>query len=192
MRTPTLEHADHLFQLADGQAGYFTAQQARALGYDYPVQHYHLERGHWQRVGHGLYRLGRYPLGEHEQLAALSLWSRNRAGTPQAVISHHTALGLHGLGDLLPEHLHLSIPPGFRKPPPCGVILHRARWRADETRQRHGFMLTDVQRTLADLIGVLPDDITQAATAQAEALGLLSRAAVARLLDRLAAPETST
>ena len=189
MTTPTTERADHLFQLADGQAGYFTARQARALGYDYPAQHYHLERGHWQRVGHGLYRLGRYPLGEHEQLAALTLWSRDRAGTPQAVVSHHTALGLHGLSDLLPEHLHLSVPPGFRKPPPPGVMLHRASWRADEIQLRHGFVLTDIQRTLADLIGVLPGDIVQAATVQAGALGLLSEAAVARLLDRLAAAQ---
>ena len=189
MTTPTTERADHLFQLADQQAGYFTAQQARALGYDYPAQHYHLKRGHWQRVGHGLYRLGRYPLGEHEQLAAMTLWSRDRAGTPQAVVSHHTALGLHGLGDLLPDDLHLSVPPGFRKTPPPGVVLHRATWQGTETQMRHGFVLTDVRRTLTDLIGVLPDDIVEAATVQAGALGLLSEAAVARLLDRLAAAE---
>jgi predicted transcriptional regulator of viral defense system len=183
----TLERTDQLFQLADGQAGYFTAQQALALGYGYPAQHYHLERGTWQRAGHGLYRLRRYPLGEHEQLAALTLWSRDRAGTPQAVVSHHTALGLHGLGDLLPEHLHLSVPPTFRKPPPPGVVLHRATWTETDLQTRHGFMLTEVGRTLNDLIGWLPAAVLEAAVVEAGATGLLSGAAVARLLDRLGA-----
>ena len=57
---------EKLFEVADRQAGYFTAKQALETGYGYPLQHYHRERGHWVPAGHGLFRLRRYPEGENE------------------------------------------------------------------------------------------------------------------------------
>lgn len=93
-RGPRKQRAERLFEVADGQAGYFTARQAREAGYDYRLQHYHRERGHWIPVGHGLFRLARYPEGENEELARVSLWSRNRGGESQAGASHGTALKL--------------------------------------------------------------------------------------------------
>lgn len=60
---PREQKAERLFDVADQQAGYFTARQALEAGYDYPLQHYHRERGHWTQVGHGLFRLNRYPEG---------------------------------------------------------------------------------------------------------------------------------
>jgi hypothetical protein len=91
---PRERRTERLFEIADGQAGYFTAKQADDIGYDYRLQHYHRERGHWVPVGHGLLRLARYPEGENEELARVSLWSRNRGGESQAVASHGTALRL--------------------------------------------------------------------------------------------------
>lgn len=142
---------ERLFEIADGQAGYFTARQARDVGYDYRLQHYHRERGHWIPVGHGLFRLDRYPGGENEDLVRLSLWSRSREGEPQAVASHETALRLHGLSDLMPERVHLSVPKGFRKRPPRGVVLHKADLADGDVEARDGFAVTTPLRTILDI-----------------------------------------
>lgn len=142
---------ERLFEIASGQAGYFTARQARDVGYDYRLQHYHRERGHWIPVGHGLFRINRYPEGENEDLVRLSLWSRNREGEPQAVASHETALRLHDLSDLMPEKVHLSVPKGFRKRPPRGVILHKADLADGDVETRDGFAVTTPLRTILDI-----------------------------------------
>src|SRR4051794_31928525 len=104
-----------LFAMAVQQGGYFTARQARDAGYDYPHLDYHVTAGNFQRVGHGLYRFPELPPHEHDDLIRLSLWSRNRADEPQAVVSHQSALVLHELSELLPATIHLTVPPSFRK-----------------------------------------------------------------------------
>ena len=173
--TSSTRRAQELFSLADSQAGYFTAAQASVLGYGYPLHHHHLRQGNWQRVRHGLFRLTTYPITPHEQLAELSLWSRNRQGEPQAVMSHDTALAFHGVSDLLPERLHLTVPPGFRKAPPEGVVLHRSKLSAEDLQTEHGFQVTTVLRTLEDLLasGNVTDVLEQALT-QAAQTGAIS------------------
>ena len=150
--TPQQEHAreERLFEVADRQVGYFTAKQARKAGYGYPLQHYHRERGHWLPAGHGLFRLRRYPEGENEPLTRLWLWSRSREGEPQAVASHETALALWGLSDLMPERVHLSVPKGFRKRPPAGVVVHKADLAGGDVEERDGLPVTTPLRTLLD------------------------------------------
>lgn len=174
------EHAgedreERLFKVADRQAGYFTARQALEAGYGYPLQHYHRERGHWVPAGHGLFRLRRYPEGENEQLTRLWLWSRNREGEPQAAISHETALGLWGLSDLMPERVHLSVPKGFRKRPPAGVVLHKADLAEGDVEERDGLPVTTPLRTLLDVARdrrVSPEHL-ESATREAVERGLV-------------------
>jgi predicted transcriptional regulator of viral defense system len=150
---PREQKAERLFDVADQQAGYFTARQALEAGYDYPLQHYHRERGHWTQVGHGLFRLNRYPEGENEGLVRLSLWSRDREGKPQAVVSHETALRLHGLSDLMPEKAHLSVPRGFRKRSPRGVILRKQDLTEGDVEEWNGFRVTTPLKTILDVAG---------------------------------------
>jgi predicted transcriptional regulator of viral defense system len=150
---PREQKAERLFDVADQQAGYFTARQALEAGYDYPLQHYHRERGHWTQVGHGLFRLNRYPEGENEDLVRLSLWSRDREGKPQAVVSHETALRLHGLSDLMPEKAHLSVPRGFRKRSPRGVILRKQDLTEGDVEEWNGFRVTTPLKTILDVAG---------------------------------------
>lgn len=173
--TSSLHRFQELTALADAQAGYFTAAQALELGYSYPTQHHHTSQGSWQRTRHGLYRLRTYPFSQYEHLAELSLWSRNRQGEPQAIISHHTALAFYELSDLLPEQIHLSVPRGFRKAAPPGVILHVNPIPSGEQQTEHGFQVTSVLRTLQDMATTeISTDLLKQATTQALERGLIS------------------
>ena len=136
------EAARSLRTTAQQQGGYFTAKQAKVLGYGYSHIGYHLSTGAFERVEHGLYRLADLPPAENEDLIRLSLWSRNRADEPQAVVSHESALVLHDLTELLPSEIHLTVPHAFRKEPPTGCVLHKAMLSAADVEERIGFRTT--------------------------------------------------
>lgn len=181
------DRADRLFEVADRQAGYFTAKQAREAGYDYRLQHYHRERGNWRPVGHGLYRLRRYPDVEDEELVRLSLWSRDRSGRPQAVVSHETALRLHELTDLIPDRVHLSALKGFRKESPKGVVLYKVRLEDGDVEDRRGYRVTTPLRTILDIVRsprVSPEHL-EAAVAEALERGLVRRKRLRDALETL-------
>ncbi len=140
-----------LSNLAQTQGGYFTAKQAAAVGYDRRHLDYHAKAGNFERVERGLFRLPEIPTSEHDDLIRLSLWSRGRDDRPQAVISHETALGVHGLGELLPTRTHLIVPRSFRKKPPAGCVLHKSQLEPGDVEARDGFRVTKPLRTLLDV-----------------------------------------
>jgi predicted transcriptional regulator of viral defense system len=140
-----------LHALASSQAGYFTAQQALAIGYAYPEQHYHVTHGNWERVARGIFRLRDYPLPAREDLIVLSLMSHDRSGQPQAVFSYETALALHDLGDVNPARIHLTVPPGFHRRLPSEVVVHRGVVPSEDWEEREGFRVTTPLRTLTDI-----------------------------------------
>ena len=184
---PREQKAERLFEVADRQVGYFTAGQALEAGYDYPLQHYHRGRGHWIQVGHGLFRLHRYPQGENEDLVRLYLWSRNREGKPQAVVSHITALRLYGLSDLMPEKVHLSVPRGFRKRPPRGVVLHKRELVEGDMDEWNWFRVTTPLKTILDVTRsreVSPEHL-ESAVREAVMRGLVRRKRLQEELSRL-------
>jgi predicted nucleotidyltransferase len=165
------EKSHRLFEVAESQQGYFTSADAKTLGYDYPHQHFHVKQGNWIRVGHGIYRLTKYPAAGHETLMRSWLWSRKRA-----VISHETAAALHDLGDLLPSKIHLTVPTDFRKSPTSSLILHKADLSEKEIEKRDGLPVTKPLRTILDLArSRLDDDRLSAITKLAIQKGLLSR-----------------
>jgi len=49
-----------LFEIADGQQGYFTARQATDAGCQPGGQAHHTKSGNWVRVGPGICRLARF------------------------------------------------------------------------------------------------------------------------------------
>jgi predicted transcriptional regulator of viral defense system len=184
---PREQKAERLFDVADRQAGYFTARQALEAGYDYPLQHYHRERGHWTQVGHGLFRLNRYPEGDNEDLVRLYLWSRDREGHPQAIVSHETALRLYGLSDLMPERVHLSVPRGFRKRSPRGVVLHKRDLAEGDMDEWNGFRVTTPLKTILDVARsreVSPEHL-ESAVREAVVRGLVRRKRLHEELSRL-------
>lgn len=150
-KTDPQEREQRLFEIADGQGGYFTAKQAIQAGYSYRLQSHHADRGNWLRTERGIYRLRNYPDSSHEDLIRWSLWSHNRQGEPQAVFSHDTALAIHELGDVMPARIHFSVPPTFRKPVPGGCVVHRAQLPTHDIERSDGFLLTSPLRTLVDV-----------------------------------------
>ena len=179
MTEPEHDKSRRLYELAEDKGGYFTAREALAAGYSYRQQHYQRSTGRWTPVGHGLFRLRDFPDGEFEHLVRWSLWSRNQKGVPLAVISHDTALAVHGLSDVMPAAVHLTVPPRFRKAVPSGLVIHRAIVRPEDIEQRAGFAVTTPLRTLLDVAaGSLSQEHLDSAVAQALARGLVFSSAL--------------
>src|SRR5689334_22459123 len=99
-----------LYEVASSQEGLFTTRQAASAGYSPPLLVHHQHAGRIVRIRRGIYRLIHYPPGEYEELVVAWLWSER-----EGVISHQTALSLHGLSDVLPTQLHITLPTSFRK-----------------------------------------------------------------------------
>lgn len=173
-----------LFELAAQQGGYFTAKQAARAGYSKQHVDYHAKVGNFERVERGMFRLPEVPISKHDDLIRLALWSRGRNDRPQAVASHETALGVLGLGELLPKKVHLTIPPTFRKKPPRTVVLHRMRLADDDVEERDGFYVTGAMRTLLDVsaAGAISQDQFERAVADAFRLGFVRRTALTKML----------
>jgi predicted transcriptional regulator of viral defense system len=154
---------DRLFEIAVGQSGYVTTRQAAEAGYSTHLLRKHILAGRVTRPQRGIYRLVHFPAGEHEELVMAWLWS-DRAG----VISHQTALALHGLSDVLPAHVHLTLPEAWRKRRfrvPADVVLHHADVAADERAWFGPVPATSAGRTLGDCAtaGLSPELLRQAA-----------------------------
>ena len=88
------------------QAGYFTAAQARGLGYSARSVVHHVAAGHFGRVGRGFYRLVGVPASSHEDIVAVWVRFAPRRG----VVSHDTALALYELAPSRSHEIHLTLP----------------------------------------------------------------------------------
>ncbi len=77
--------------------------------------------------------------------------SHNRASQPQAVFSHETALTLYNLSDANPAHIHLTVPPHFRRRLSAGVVIHRGVIPPKDWEERDGCRVTTPLRTLVDI-----------------------------------------
>ena len=175
-----VDRSHRLYEIAETQQGYFTSTDAKSLGYDYPHQHFHVKKGNWVRVDHGIFRLKNFPSASHEDLIRWWLWTRKK-GT----ISHETAVAVYDLGDILPATVHLTVPPDFRKKPPKGVSLHKAKFDAADFEMREGFPVTKPLRTIADLTlshidperlsAVIKDALHQGLVEKIELLALSSK-----------------
>lgn len=176
----TRPNRDVLFEIAAGQEGMFTAQQAATAGYSLQLLAHHVRTGRIVRVRRGVYRLVHFPAGEQEDLVAIWLWSEQ-----QGIFSHDTALALHGLSDVLPSKIHLTLPAAWRRRrlrTPPGVILYHADVATFE-RSWHGAVpVTSPLRTLTDCaVAHLARDLLQQAVEQAIARGLLTTADVVEI-----------
>jgi predicted transcriptional regulator of viral defense system len=139
---------NRLFETAAAQEGLFTTKQAAEAGYSPQLLVHYVLTGKTHRVRRGTYRLVHFPAGEHEELVAAWLWSE-RAG----VVSHQTALSLHGLSDALPVSVHLTLPGDWRHRRfrvPADVVLHHANVPPEDRTWFGAVPTTNPRRSLND------------------------------------------
>jgi predicted transcriptional regulator of viral defense system len=159
------DRPDHerLFQIASGQGGYFTAAQARGCGFSWALLAYHSKRGRFLRIQQGLYRLRAYPSSPREDVMAAWL----AAGSDVAVVSHESALDLHGLSNVIPEVVHLTVPRSkrYRSTSP-GVAIHTSTrsFGAEDLTVVGGIRVTTAARSIIDSAetGTAPEQIMEA------------------------------
>jgi len=140
---------DALYQLAAGQSGWFTGNQATNLGFSLQLLSKHVTSGRLERGQRGIYRLNRFPPADHEDLVVAWLWSKNLG-----IISHETALQLHGLSDTLPARIHVTLPSSERhrqRRVPEGISLHFADVPETYRTWSGPVPVTTAARTVCDL-----------------------------------------
>ncbi|MGH9112749.1 MAG: type IV toxin-antitoxin system AbiEi family antitoxin domain-containing protein, partial [Acidimicrobiales bacterium] len=159
----------HLFEVVARQGGYFTAAQAKTVGYSYQAQAHHVSAGNWLRVGRGLFRLAEWVPEVHDDLIRWTLWTRGRA-----TVSHETALAVHGIGELESARVHLTAPPGFSMRHDA-VVIHHAELPSPDVVEHTGFKVTTVVRSLVDVAAFGADEEQLArAIDEAAVAGLLT------------------
>jgi hypothetical protein len=151
--------AAQVVALAAEQGGVVTSRQARAVT-SVSVQQLKrmVDSGVLERLHHGLYRLARMPedvhLGERVAWVALDpdavVWERLDQPVPTGVLSHRTAAGLHGLGDLDADVVELTATRRIRLSLP-GVVVYRGALSREDWQLVDGLPVTTPARTIADL-----------------------------------------
>jgi predicted transcriptional regulator of viral defense system len=170
-----------LLEVATSQYGYVTADDARAAGVD-PVQlrimHH---RRLVERVARGVYRSPIVPATAMDQYMEAVLWPRTKA-----TLSHETALDLHGLCDVNPAHIHVTLPAGYRlrRDVPRVYQLHRRDLDPDDVTLHEGIPIVTPYRAIRDGIEAnLGGHLIDQAISTAQRRGLIAPAEL-RLLKR--------
>lgn len=169
---------NHLYDIAENQAGYFTAKQAHEAGFSWERLSYYTTTGRFIRVERGIYRLVQFPGSPNEDL--FIAWLRTG---PDSVISHESALYLYKLSDLLPGEIHIIIPrTGSRRRK--DIRLHTNRIRPGEVTRREGLPVTTTARTIIDVaVSGLAEEHIRQAVREALRQGLASSDELLSLAD---------
>jgi len=147
-----------LFLLATAQQGYFTASQAKRLGYTQQNQAHHVQAGNWKRIARGIFRLENFPPLRNPELVICHLWALDIHAQPQGVFSYETALQLHELSDWtgygLGQGIHMTVPKKFRRHsrPPFRMTLHKEHLKTGDFQRYSCFNVTTPLRTILDLL----------------------------------------
>ncbi len=116
-------------------------------------------------------------------IVTIWLWSDR-----QGVFSHETALALHGLSDVLPGRIHLTLPASWqsrRLRVPRGIVLAHATVPKDDRTWVGPVPVTSVVRTLLDCAAAhLAPDVLEQAVEQARERGLVAQHDIDRVLGR--------
>jgi predicted transcriptional regulator of viral defense system len=163
----TSPNHNHLYQIAEGQAGYFTARQAGEAGFSAERLTNSCKAGNMFRVAWGVYRLTRFPGSPFEDLFVAWL-----STGPNSVISHESALAVYQLTDVLPGEIHVIIPRSASRRH-AGIRLHTNRLEPGDITTREGLPVTTPARTIADLaVSGLSGELVRQAVQEALRRGL--------------------
>jgi predicted transcriptional regulator of viral defense system len=176
---------DQLVERAAEHHGYVTTRDAHDLGIDPTQLRLLTARGRLERVGRGVYRVPILPRSEHDELAEAVAWTLGRG-----VVSYESALLLHGLSDVNPSRIHLTVPRDNYPRAVGGDLyrLHRRTLADAEVMEVDGIPTTTIERTIRDCLadGTDPHQL-RLAIDRAEAEGLVRRAVAQDLRDEIAA-----
>lgn len=162
-RTRSAPERGRLFDIASEHGGYFTTDEAKAIGFSRALLSHHVKSGRFVRVKRGLYRFREYPGSPREHVLAAWL----AVGKDTAVVSHESALDILGLSDIVPEAVHITVPRSRRSQRLLpGVKMHtisRLLPREDLVL-RDGMVITSAARSIVDAAktGAAPDQIEKA------------------------------
>jgi predicted transcriptional regulator of viral defense system len=176
-----------LNEVALNQRGYFTVMQAREAGFSRQLLRKHVQAGRIHSELYGVYRLTVFPHQEHDELVGMWLWTEG-AG----VFSHETALMLYQLSDVLPAHVHMTVPYAWRRRPlmPTFLVLHRGQLPESDRTWVGSVPVTTAGRAIRDVFdaGLDPALIAQA-IAEGKARKLLANSDVRGILPRRRTPK---
>ena len=158
-----------LRDVAEGQWGLVTLQQARAVDVAWRSLTRLVEAGLLERVAHGVYRVRGAPEPDHLELRAAWLqldpaqpaWQR--LDNPDvAVVSHASAASLYGVGDLRADVHEFTVPERRQTRRP-DVRIHRGRVQPDRRILLGGLPTTRAGWMIGQLLAdhVDPDAVAQ-------------------------------
>lgn len=170
---------NHLYNIVEEQGGYFTAAQARGVGFSWERLSNNVKGGKFQRVAPGVYRLVHFPASAHEDLVVTWL----TAG-PNSTISHESALAFYDLSEVLPAEIHVIVPRTSSRRRP-NIRQHTNQLASDDVTRRGGLQVTTVARTIADVAsrGLAEEQVRQAVQ-EALQRGLVSHEALLTQAER--------
>lgn len=137
-----------IYDIAEDQLGYISTAQAKGAGVDRKTLWKMHRNSVLERTSHGVYRLVNFPASAHAQYMEAVLWPAGERG----VISHESALALHGMSDASPARIHVTVPASFRvrRDTPPVLVLHHADLAPEEVDYVEGIPVTSAVRTVRD------------------------------------------
>lgn len=151
---------------ASTQHGLFTERQAADFGVTTRLLRLLVRMGRIEPVRWRIFRIAGSPSTPYDPLVLAWLWSGQRG-----ILSHESALALHGLEDPGEDRIHLVIAPGLQvrhTRPPSEILLHVESVPESEVEVVRGLPALCVERALA------------------QTLRRLSRSRIRRILEHLA------
>lgn len=136
-----------LYQIAEEQAGYFSLSQARKLGLQRNQIYREVKRDFFQKAGWGVYRFKQFPATKFEEIHKIIL-----SVGEHAIVGYETALYIYGLSDIIPDEIHLILPPNVSRRRE-GIRIHTVKIDdEEEITYFEGFTITTVARTIVDCV----------------------------------------
>lgn len=134
--------------IADRQAGYFSAAQARLAGYPNDLQRYHFSCGNWQIIERAIFRLPGYSDSVESLFVRWSLWAAGQSSKRAVAVSHESALYYYGLQFDPPAATHLIVSSLRRQHDAPGCVLHLDRLERGDYENKRGFCILTPVKTL--------------------------------------------
>ncbi|TQF68556.1 hypothetical protein FK531_12070 [Rhodococcus spelaei] len=154
------------------QDGFFTAEQAMALGFTGEDVVAAVAAGTWAQPEPGLFRLAQWRTTDLEDVARCCVRLDN------AVVSHQSAAELHGLGHLHPRFLHVTTT-ASETTRLDRVAVHHSAMPPGDCEHTGAFRITTPMRTVFDLAdGGVSQWVLDEVVGDALAIGRIDRDAL--------------